>query len=226
MRTKQFIINRSFNIESLIIQLTLILPRFITAVAYYLSYYEAFFKQSPKDLGVPVSTLILISAGSNLTGFLLSIVLARCLSRRHALFIVTLAAAASSFGLIARNKYSDFVLLLIGKIVTSAQFALVYLVTVELAPTPVRGFVVGLCFGMSRLGATLAPHVNYIADILDALPQVTVGTALLTCFIAAWTLPETKDIKLLHDLYQTKDIQRHLDRYRARDLSKSLESSI
>ena len=200
--------------------------RFVTAVAYYLSYYEAFFKQSPKELGVPVSTLIYLSAGTNMTGFLLSPLLARCLPRRHALFIVTIAAAAASFGLIAQNKYSDFVLLLVGKIVTSALFALVYLVTVELAPTPARGMVVGLCFGMSRLGATLAPHVNYIADILDALPQVAVGTSLLSCSLAAWILPETKDIQLLHEYYQTKDFQRHMERYKTRNLSKSLESSI
>ena len=79
---------------------------------------------------------------------------------------------------------------------------------------------------MSRLGATLAPHVNYIADILDALPQVFVGTALLVCSIASWTLPETRDTELLQDYYQTKDLQRHLERYRTRQLSKSLESSI
>ena len=115
---------------------------------------------------------------------------------------------------------------MVGKIVTSALFALVYLVTVELAPTPARGLIVGLCFGMSRLGATVAPHINYIADILDSLPQVTVGSALLACSIASWALPETKDMLLLHDYHQTKDMQRHLQIYRARDLSKSLESSI
>ncbi|KAL5264165.1 hypothetical protein ACHWQZ_G005294 [Mnemiopsis leidyi] len=206
--------------------LSLLYIWFITAVAYYLSYYEAFFKQSPKELGVPVSSLVLLSAGSNLTGFLLSTLLARCLPRRTSLIITTLAAAASSFGLIAPNKYSDFVLLLVGKIVTSGLFSLVYLVTVEIVPTPSRGFVVGICFGMSRLAATLAPHINYIADILDALPQVFVGTALLVCSIASWTLPETGETELLQDYYQTKDLQRHLEKYKTRHLSKSLESSI
>ena len=201
--------------------------RFVTAVAYYLTYYDAFFKQKPREFTVSVGILIYTSSACNFVGFCCAAVIARNLPRRKCLYVTVFCAVVTQFGRLIKNNYIHLVMLLLGKAISSCQFALVYLITVELAPTPLRGLICGVCFGMSRLGAMISPHVIYIADIWDGLPHLLVGTAQLVCFGAAWALPETKAIKLMHNYCQVREFFKGTaSNSKIGNHSRSFESSI
>ena len=58
------------------------------------------------------------------------------------------------------------VLAMIGKFFASSSFALVYIFTAEIFPTPIRSSGVGLCSTMARIGGISAPQIAL------ALPKV------------------------------------------------------
>jgi len=79
-----------------------------------------------------------------------------------------------------------------GKFLIAGTFALAYLYTAELFPTPVRNVAVGGASTFARIGSMSAP---YIVDILGkasaGIPALIFGVASVSAGLAATMLPET-----------------------------------
>jgi len=84
-----------------------------------------------------------------------------------------------------------------GKFLISGTFALSYLYTAELFPTPVRNVAVGGASTFARVGSASAP---YIVDILGAIsagiPTLIFGVFSLVAGLLALLLPETLNKEL------------------------------
>ncbi len=57
----------------------------------------------------------------------------------------------------------------VGKCGGTASYAIIYLYTVELFPTPVRSATLGVASMLSRIGAILSPFVAYLVRVLNCL---------------------------------------------------------
>ena len=117
-----------------------------------------------------------------------------------------------------------------GKFGASAAFALVYLYTAEIFPTPIRASVLGICSMFAKLGGILAPQVAIYLPIVTKsvqAPMILMGScALLGSVVSIW-LPETlgsltiqsiQDVDSLHTvakpsfaIWSHKKLSRHLE---------------
>merc|ERR1711874_225926 len=82
-------------------------------------------------------------------------------------------------------------LALLGKFGASAGFAIVYVFTAELFPTPVRNSAVGLCSTFARVGGMLAPVVSDLGVYAPSIPFIIMGSSCCVGGLAALVLPET-----------------------------------
>jgi OCT family organic cation transporter-like MFS transporter 4/5 len=64
---------------------------------------------------------------------------------------------------------------LLGKMMASASFSIVYQYTAELYPTAIRTTAVGNCSTLARFGAIFALLVDALADIWKPFPMVLMG---------------------------------------------------
>eukprot|EP00090_Calanus_glacialis_P032653 TRINITY_DN5410_c0_g1_i1.p1 TRINITY_DN5410_c0_g1~~TRINITY_DN5410_c0_g1_i1.p1 ORF type:complete len:558 (-),score=101.16 TRINITY_DN5410_c0_g1_i1:160-1833(-) len=87
--------------------------------------------------------------------------------------------------------YLRTALSLLGKFGASAAFAIVYVFTAELFPTPVRNSAVGLCSTFARIGGMLAPVVADLAVYAPSIPFIIMGSSCCIGGLAALLLPET-----------------------------------
>ena len=92
--------------------------------------------------------------------------------------------------------YLKTLLVLVGKFGASAGFAVVFVYTAELFPTPMRNSAVGLCSTAARLGGILAPFVASLAATSPFLPFLVMGCGCCLGGLAALVLPETAGLPL------------------------------
>ena len=84
-----------------------------------------------------------------------------------------------------------------GKFLISGTFALSYLYTAELFPTPVRNVAVGGASTFARVGSASAPYiVDILGSISAGIPAVIFGGFSVTAGLAALLLPETLNKQL------------------------------
>ena len=104
--------------------------------------------------------------------------------------ILWVAPANSYLGLIIS-------LAMTGKFFISGTFALAYLYTAELFPTPVRNVAVGGASTFARIGSMSAPYIVDILGRLNAgIPTVIFGAASIIAGLLSLLLPETLNKKL------------------------------
>ena len=82
-------------------------------------------------------------------------------------------------------------LALLGKFGASAGFAIVYVFTAELFPTPVRNSALGLCSTFARVGGILAPVVSDLGVYAPSIPFIITGSCCCLGGLAALLLPDT-----------------------------------
>ena len=87
--------------------------------------------------------------------------------------------------------YLKTALSLLGKFGATAGFAIVFVFTAELFPTPVRNSAVGLWSTFARIGGMLAPVVADLAVYAPSIPFIIMGSSCCIGGIAALLLPET-----------------------------------
>jgi len=116
--------------------------------------------------------------------------------------ILWVAPANSYLGLIIS-------LAMTGKFFISGTFALAYLYTAELFPTPVRNVAVGGASTFARIGSMSAPYIVDILGRLNAgIPTVIFGAASIIAGLLSLLLPETLNKKLpetVADVERCKD---------------------
>jgi len=82
-------------------------------------------------------------------------------------------------------------LALMGKFGASAAFAIVFVFTAELFPTPVRNSAIGLCSTFARFGGILSPVVAGLAVYAPSIPFIIMGSSCCIGGLTALLLPET-----------------------------------
>jgi OCT family organic cation transporter-like MFS transporter 4/5 len=88
-------------------------------------------------------------------------------------------------------------LAMIGKFLIAGTFALAYLYTAELFPTPVRNVAVGGASTFARIGSMSAPYiVDILGKVSAGIPAMIFGASSVAAGIAAMALPETLNRKL------------------------------
>jgi len=87
-------------------------------------------------------------------------------------------------------------LALLGKFGASASFAVVFVFTAELFPTPVRNTAIGLCSTSARLGGILSPYIASLSSTSPLLPFLIMGCCCCLGGMAALLLPETSGLPL------------------------------
>merc|ERR1719476_811216 len=88
-------------------------------------------------------------------------------------------------------------LAMIGKFLIAGTFALAYLYTAELFPTPVRNVAVGGASTFARIGSMSAPYiVDILGKVSAGIPAMIFGASSVAAGLAAMALPETLNKKL------------------------------
>ncbi|XP_063404776.1 organic cation transporter protein-like [Mytilus trossulus] len=107
-------------------------------------------------------------------------------------------------------------LAIIGKMGSSAAFALIYVYSMELYPTVVRNSGMGLSSCIARIGGMVAPYVAQSGDVVggkfgQALPLVIFGGCSVFAGLLCLLLPETLNRKLPETVREAKDFTKKLD---------------
>ncbi|XP_070567620.1 organic cation transporter protein-like [Ptychodera flava] len=83
-----------------------------------------------------------------------------------------------------------------GKFAISASFAIVYVFSAELYPTPVRNIGMGISSMCARIGGILAPQMLLLGNLWEPLPLVVFGSTAVIAGLLTLLLPETLNKKL------------------------------
>ena len=92
--------------------------------------------------------------------------------------------------------WARFALALIGKAGASACFAIVFVYTAEMFPTPIRNSAVGICSTVARIGALSAPPLADLDSFFEPLPFLIMGGGAVLVGSLSCCLPETKGTAL------------------------------
>ncbi|XP_041980328.1 organic cation transporter protein-like [Aricia agestis] len=90
----------------------------------------------------------------------------------------------------------QLIVFLVGKMSMTCCFNTLYVYTSELMPTSARGFLMGTCSMVARIGTVLAPLVLLLGQKYKALPSLLFGCASLLTAALAFTTPETLNRQL------------------------------
>ncbi|XP_070569339.1 organic cation transporter protein-like [Ptychodera flava] len=93
------------------------------------------------------------------------------------------------------------VLACISKFFITCSFAMVYIFTAELMPTPARSVGVGTCSLVARIVGMFAPHLLLMSELWINLPAVFFGVASIIAGVLVLFLPETEG----EDLQETME---------------------
>lgn len=89
-------------------------------------------------------------------------------------------------------------LVMTGKMLVAASYAILYNYTAELFPTAIRSSALGVGSFFAGISGTLTPFVIFLDVIDPKLPSVLFGVTALVAGIATLDLPETLGATLLH----------------------------
>ncbi|KAJ8025317.1 Organic cation transporter protein [Holothuria leucospilota] len=81
---------------------------------------------------------------------------------------------------------------MVGKFGISASFALVYIYSAEVFPTPVRATGVGICSMSARVASMICPFILYLDDVWKPLPLLIFGSSAIIGGLLLLLLPETR----------------------------------
>jgi len=151
---------------------------------------------SSASLGSDAFSSFALSAAMEIPSYLFCVVfLDRCGRRGILSFSQILAGAtcilAATLPFPAHLDYLRTGLVLLGKFGASASFAVVFVFTAELFPTPVRNTAIGLCSTSARLGGILSPYIASLSSSSPLLPFLVMGCCCCLGGLAAILLPET-----------------------------------
>jgi len=100
------------------------------------------------------------------------------------------------------------VLTLIGKFGASASFAIVFVFTAELFPTPIRNSAIGLCSTSARVGAIFTPFIVSLSATNPLVLYLVLGISCAVGGVAALWLPETAGLPLPDTIEQALQVGR------------------
>eukprot|EP00057_Strongylocentrotus_purpuratus_P006088 XP_011660562.1 PREDICTED: organic cation transporter protein [Strongylocentrotus purpuratus] len=149
------------------------------------------------NLGTNDYVAFAISGGIEIPAYLVDIVIVEVFGRRLSLFFCMMlgGVACLSTAFIPPGVGLTTVAM-IGKFGISGSFTIIYLYTMEIYPTNIRGVAIGNCSMFSRIAGILAPLVLLLSKYWDPLPLVIYGSLSVMAALVALALPETRGKKL------------------------------
>ncbi|KAJ8262206.1 hypothetical protein GJAV_G00163740 [Gymnothorax javanicus] len=107
------------------------------------------------------------------------------------------------------KEFNSFIvgLVMVGKLVVTAAFAVLYISAMELYPTVVRGMGVGICSLSSKIGSMTSPFLVFMGTYNNALPYIVMGLLALAMGLLSLLIPETRGIVLPEDLSQVQAVK-------------------
>ncbi|KAK0182992.1 hypothetical protein PV327_001071 [Microctonus hyperodae] len=93
-------------------------------------------------------------------------------------------------------SYNDLVkmfMLWLARVTVASTLAILYLYSVELFPTVIRGTCVGLCVVVDAIGGISAPYILLLANYTSMAPLIFTGIVCLLSGLLCLILPETLD---------------------------------
>ncbi|XP_054752660.2 organic cation transporter protein-like [Lytechinus pictus] len=149
------------------------------------------------NLGVNDYVAFVITGGIEIPAYFMDIFIVEFFGRRFSLFFCLmvggLACLSSAF---IPSGVALTTVAMVGKFGITGSFAIIYLYTVELYPTNIRGVAIGNCSMFSRVASISAPLVLILAKYWDPLPLVIYGSLSVIAALSALALPETRGRKL------------------------------
>lgn len=102
---------------------------------------------------------------------------------------------------------TKFTLILFGKGLIVSSFAVIYLYTVEIFPTVLRGTGLGYCEISSKIGSLIAPQILLLGPKTSvAVPISLMGTLCVVSGILSLVLPEMMDKPLMDTIEQCENL--------------------
>ncbi|XP_044259279.1 solute carrier family 22 member 3-like [Tribolium madens] len=85
---------------------------------------------------------------------------------------------------------------LLAKFGSTAAYTVIFVITSELFPTPLRHSLVGACSTFSTIGSMVAPQTPLLAQIWDPLPTILYTIMAVIAGFLTLLFPETRDVRL------------------------------
>ncbi|XP_033635412.1 organic cation transporter protein-like [Asterias rubens] len=85
------------------------------------------------------------------------------------------------------------IIAMIGKFCIAASFAIIFVVSGEIYPTPVRSAGMGISSTAARIAGILSPFMLELGSLWEPLPFILFGGLSIAAGLLALLLPETKD---------------------------------
>ncbi|XP_078267181.1 organic cation/carnitine transporter 2-like [Rhinoraja longicauda] len=113
------------------------------------------------------------------------------------------------------------VLVLFGKLGSSCVFAMIFVYTSEVYPTPIRNTGLGVSSMASRIGSIISPYIVLLGIYQANLPFIVMGVLMVFSAIVVLFLPETFNIPLPDTIDQMQKVKwckgSHSDSTRTRE---------
>ena len=151
------------------------------------------------SLSQDLFTSFLVSAAMEIPSYVFCMLVVDRWGRRPILSLVQILAATACItaGCLPDHYHIGKLLLIVaGKFGSSAAFAIVWVYTAELFPTPLRNSAIGLCSTCARVGGICAPLIPGLSVHFAQLPYLVMGVPALAGGLTAFLLPETMGKKL------------------------------
>ncbi|XP_038077424.1 organic cation transporter protein-like [Patiria miniata] len=153
--------------------------------------------QSTNDLGIDDYWAFFVSGAVEIPAYIYATFGVEWFGRRRNLGILELIGGVACLATIFIPKgIWRIVVAMIGKFCISATYAIIYVYTVEIFPTPVRAVGLGVSSVAARVGGILSPIILLLDKTVANLPMWLFGTSTILAGILAFFLPETRGKKL------------------------------
>eukprot|EP00057_Strongylocentrotus_purpuratus_P021880 XP_011676354.1 PREDICTED: organic cation transporter protein [Strongylocentrotus purpuratus] len=149
------------------------------------------------NLGTNDYLAFAISAGVEIPAFIMDVFIIEYFGRKPSLIFCMLlgGVACVSTAFITPGVVLTTVAM-IGKFGITGSFTIMYLYTVELYPTNIRGVAIGNCSMFARIASIVAPLILLLSKYWAPLPLVIYGSMAVIAALSALALPETRGKKL------------------------------
>ncbi|KAG5310245.1 S22A1 protein, partial [Pseudoatta argentina] len=114
-------------------------------------------------------------------------------------------------------------MLLFGKVTVMSTLSIVYLYTVEIFPTVIRGRCLGLCVMSAKIGSLSILHLLLLRPVSLPIPLLIIGILCLVSGVLVLILPETLN-KILPD--QVMDMKNIIDENNCKDDDINTENDV
>ncbi|XP_033115307.1 organic cation transporter protein-like [Anneissia japonica] len=175
--------------------LNLLFNWFVNSMVYY------GLSLSTSDLGVDDYIAFFVSGAIEIPAYVLSIFFIDYWGRRLNLCgTLVLGGVACLLTILTPIGVARTTVAMIGKFGVTASFAIVYIYSAEIYPTPVRSVGMGLSSVAARVGGILSPFILEIESLWKHLPLVIFGCSSIAAGLLALFLPETNGKQLPESL--------------------------